>query len=212
MNFRSSKCFNGKLYITIEEFPYYIFSDKEGENILVKSLIRIPFTNKEIVLRKKNITGLTNDGKFVAMCVFGYEVEFKDLTLYTKVGELNALNHKVIFDEKMDFKATNTRGVIFSNKTSKYYGYTHRGICGFGIGDMLFDIRNENTSIYYNSIKYRIKYLYTLIRAITCKFRFKYLIEDGIKDVIPFNKRGSKIIETKEEAKQAAINFMKYIS
>ena len=212
MNFRSSKCFNGKLYITIEEFPYYIFSDKEGENILVKSLIRIPFTNKEIVLRKKNITGLTDHGKFVAMCVFGHEVKFKDLTLYTKVGELNALNHKVIFDEKMDFKATNTRGVIFSNKTSKYYGYTHRGICGFGIGDMLFDIRNENTSIYYNSIKYRIKYLYSLIRAITCKFRFKYLIEDGIKDVIPFNKRGSKIIETKEEAKQAAINFMKYLS
>lgn len=212
MNFRSSKCFNGKLYITIEEFPYYIFSDKEGENILVKSLIRIPFTNKEIVLRKKNITGLTDHGKFVAMCVFGHEVKFKDLTLYTKVGELNALNHKVIFDEKMDFKATNTRGVIFSNKTSKYYGYTHRGICGFGIGDMLFDIRNENTSIYYNNIKYRIKYLYRLIRAITCKFRFKYLVEDGIKDVIPFNKRGSKIIETKEEAKQAAINFMKYIS
>ena len=212
MKIKTSKCFNGKLYITIEEFPYYIFSDKEGENILVKSLIRIPFTNKEIVLRKKNITGLTNHGKFVAMCVFGHEVEFKDLTLYTKVGELNAITHKVIFDEKMDFKSTNTRGVIFSNKTSKYYGYTHRGICGFGIGDMLFDIRNENTSIYYNSIKYRIKYLYTLIRAITCKFRFKYLIEDGIKDIIPFNKRGSKIIETKEEAKQAAINFMKYIS
>ena len=212
MNFRSSKCFNGKLYITIEEFPYYIFSDKKGKNILVKSLIRIPFTNKEIVLRKKNITGLTNHGKFVAMCVFGHEVKFKDLTLYTKVGELNALNHKVIFDEKMDFKSTNTRGVIFSNKTSKYYGYTHRGIGAFGIGDMLFDINNENTSIYYNSIKYRIKYLYRLIQAITCKFRFKYLIEDGIKDVIPFNKRGSKIIETKEEAKQAAINFMKYIS
>ena len=126
MKIKTSKCFNGKLYITIEEFPYYIFSDKEGENILVKSLIRIPFTNKEIVLRKKNITGLTNHGKFVAMCVFGHEVEFKDLTLYTKVGELNAITHKVIFDEKMDFKSTNTRGVIFSNKTSKYYGYTDR--------------------------------------------------------------------------------------
>ena len=100
----------------------------------------------------------------------------------------------------------------YSDKTKKYYGFTHRGVEGFGIGDMLFDINNENTSIYYNSIKYRIKYLYTLIRAIICKFRFKYLIEDGIKDVIPFNKRGSKIIETKEEAKQAAINFMKYIS
>lgn len=212
MNFRSSKCFNGKLYITIEEFPYYIFSDKKGENILVKSLIRIPFTNKEIVLRKKNITGLTDHGKFVAMCVFGHEVKFKDLTLYTKVGELNALNHKVIFDEKMDFESTITRGVIFSNKTSKYYGYTHRGICGFGIGDMLFDINNENTSIYYNNFKYRLKYLYRLFINLKDRFTFKYLIEDGIKDVIPFNKRGSKIIETLEEANKAAINFMKYLS
>lgn len=212
MNFRSSKCFNGKLYITIEEFPYYVFSNKEGENILVKSLIRIPFTNKEIVLRKKNITGLTNHGKFVAMCVFGHEVEFKDLTLYTKVGELNAITHKVIFDEKMDFESTNIRGVIFSNKTSKYYGYTHRGICGFGIGDMLFDINNENTSIYYNSFKYRLKYLYRLFINLKDRFTFKYLIEDGIKDVIPFNKRGSKIIETLEEANKAAINFMKYLS
>ena len=70
----------------------------------------------------------------------------------------------------------------------------------------------KNGIIYYNSIKYRIKYLYSLIRSITCKFRFKYLIEDGIKDVTPFNKRGSKIIEIKEEAKQAVINFMKHIS
>ena len=169
MNFRNSKCFNGKLYITIEEFPYYIFSDKEGENILVKSLIRIPFTNKEIVLRKKNITGLT------------------DLILYTKVGELNALNHKVIFDEKMDFKATNTRGVIFSNKTSKYYGYTHRGICGFGIGDMLFDIRNENDYLYYKDYKLRIRFIFDLIKNIRNVIMFKSYIEDGIKIITPFN-------------------------
>ena len=212
MNFRSSKCFNGKLYLTIEEFPYYMFSGSKGENILVKSLIRIPFTNKEIVLRKENITGLTDHGKFVAMCVFGHEVKFKDLTLYTKVGELNALNHKVIFDEKMDFKATNTRGVIFSNKTSKYYGYTHRGICGFGIGDMLFDIRNENDYLYYKDYKLRIRFVFDLIKNIRNVIMFKSYIEDGIKIITPFNKRGSKKIETLEEAKKAAINFMKYLS
>ena len=151
-------------------------------------------------------------GKFVAMCVFGHEVEFKDLTLYTKVGELNTLNHTVIFNEKMDFKATNTRGVIFSNKTSKYYGYTHRGICGFGIGDMLFDIRNENDYLYYKDCKLRIRFIFNLIKNIRNVIMFKSYIEDGIKIITPFNKRGSKKIETLEEAKKAAINFMKYLS
>lgn len=211
MNFRSSKCFNGKLYITIEEFPHYIVCRNNGSDILVKKLFTIPFINKSIVLRKGGISNLTNYGKNIATNVFGLFKE-DDLCILTDVGAYDILTCRFLLDESMKYKNTNTYGVVYSDKTKKYYGFTHRGVEGFGIGDMLFDINNENTSIYYNSIKYRIKYLYTLIRAITCEFRFKYLIEDGIKDVIPFNKRGSKIIETKEEAKQAAINFMKYIS
>lgn len=208
MKIKTSKCFNGKLYLTIEKFPYYNYC---GNDILVKKLFTIPFVNKSIVLRKKGITNLTNYGRNIITNVFG---AFKENGLYVEVntGIYNILDYNFLLDESMKYKNTNTYGVIYSYKTKKYYGFTYRGIMGFGIGDMLFDINNENTSIYYNSIKYRIKYLYTLIRAITCKFRFRYLIEDGIKDIIPFNKRGSKIIETKEEAKQAAINFMKYIS
>lgn len=208
MKIKTSKCFNGKLYLTIEKFPYYNYC---GNDILVKKLFTIPFVNKSIVLRKKGITNLTNYGRNIITNVFG---AFKENGLYVEVntGIYNILDYSFLLDESMKYKNTNTYGVIYSYKTKKYYGFTYRGIMGFGIGDMLFDINNENTSIYYNSIKYRIKYLYTLIRAITCKFRFRYLIEDGIKDIIPFNKRGSKIIETKEEAKQAAINFMKYIS
>ena len=211
MKIKTSKCFNGKLYLTIEKFSYYRFCEYNGSDILVKKLFTIPFVNKFIVLRKKEITNLTDYGRTIITNVFGV---FKENSLYieTNIGSYNILDCSFLLDESMKYKNTNTYGVAYSDKTKKYYGFTHRGVEGFGIGDMLFDINNENTSIYYNSIKYRIKYLYTLIRAITCKFRFKYLIEDGIKDVIPFNKRGSKIIETKEEAKQAAINFMKYIS
>ena len=208
MKIKTSKCFNGKLYLTVEKFPYYKYY---GDNILIKILFTIPFVNKSIVLRKKEITNLTDYGRNIITNVFG---AFKESGLYveTNTGSYNILDYSFLLDESMKYKNTNTYGVVYSDKTKKYYGFTYRGIAGFGIGDMLFDVNNENTSIYYNSIKYRIKYLYTLIRAITCKFRFKYIIEDGIKDVIPFNKRGSKIIETKEEAKQAAINFMKYIS
>ena len=211
MKIKTSKCFNGKLYLTIEKYPYYRFCSDEGLDILVKKLFTIPFVNKSIVIRKKGITNLTDYGRTIITNVFG---TFKENGLYIEAntGTYNILDYSFLLDESMKYKNTNTYGVVYSDKTKKYYGFTHKGVEGFGIGDMLFDINNENTSIYYNSIKYRIKYLYTLIRAITCKFRFKYLIEDGIKDVIPFNKRGSKIIETKEEAKQAAINFMKYIS
>ena len=211
MKIKTSKCFNGKLYLTIEKFPHYIVCRNNGSDILVKKLFIIPFINKSIVLRKGRISNLTNYGKNIATNVFGLFKEY-DLCILTDVGAYDILTCRFLLDESMKYKNTNTYGVVYSDKTKKYYGFTHRGVEGFGIGDMLFDINNENTSIYYNSIKYRIKYLYSLIRAITCKFRFKYLIEDGIKDIIPFNKRGSKIIETKEEAKQAAINFMKYIS
>ena len=211
MKIKTSKCFNGKLYLTIEKFSYYRFCEYNGSNILIKKLFTIPFVNKSIVLRKKEITNLTDYGRNIITNVFGLFKEY-NLFVVTNVGVYDILACSFLLDESMKYKNTNTYGVAYSDKTKKYYGFTHRGIEAFGIGDMLFDINNENTSIYYNSIKYRIKYLYNLIRAITCKFRFKYLIEDGIKDVIPFNKRGSKIIETKEEAKQAAINFMKYIS
>lgn len=211
MKIKTSKCFNGKLYLTIEKYSYYRFCNYNGSDILVKKLFTIPFVNKSIVLRKKEITNLTDYGRAIITNLFGV---FKENGLYveTNKGIYNILDYNFLLDESMKYKNTNTYGVVYSGKTKKYYGFTSRGIEGFGIGDMLFDINNENTSIYYNNIKYRIKYLYRLIRAITCKFRFKYLIEDGIKNVIHFNKRGSKIIETKEEAKQAAINFMKYIS
>lgn len=211
MKIKISKCFNGKLYLTIEEFPYYRVCKYNGSNILVKKLFTIPFINKSIVLRKRGISNLTNYGKNIATNVFGLFKE-DDLCILTDVGAYDILTCRFLLDESMKYKNTNTYGVVYSDKTKKYYGFTHRGVKGFGIGDMLFDINNENTSMYYNSFKYRLKYLYRLFINLKDRFTFKYLIEDGIKDVIPFNKRGSKIIETKEEAKQAAINFMKYIS
>ena len=211
MKIKTSKCFNGELYLKIEKSPHYIVCRYNDSDILVKKLFTIPFVNKSIVLRKRKITNLTDYGRNIVTNVFGL---FKECNLFvvTNVGVYDILACSFLLDESMKYKNTNTYGVAYSDKTKKYYGFTYRGIEAFGIGDMLFDINNENTSIYYNSFKYRLKYLYRLFINLKDRFTFKYLIEDGIKDVIPFNKRGSKIIETKEEAKQAAINFMKYIS
>jgi hypothetical protein len=68
--------------------------------------------------------------------------------------------------------------VGFHPGEQKWYGWSHRGICGFGIGDQLFDVE------------------YT----------------DGVTDETPFIERGSKVIETLDEARQAASNFAEYVS
>jgi hypothetical protein len=39
-----------------------------------------------------------------------------------------------------------------------------------------------------------------------------WLEQSGIASVIPFKMRGAKVIETWDEAKQAAINMSKYLS
>ena len=60
MKIKTSKYFNGKLYLTVEKFSHYRFCEYNGSNILVKKLFTIPFVNKSIVLRKKEITNLTD--------------------------------------------------------------------------------------------------------------------------------------------------------
>ena len=38
MKIKTSKCFNGKLYLTIEKFSYYRFYSYSSSDILVKKL------------------------------------------------------------------------------------------------------------------------------------------------------------------------------
>ena len=40
----------------------------------------------------------------------------------------------------------------------------------------------------------------------------KYIYNEGISSVIPFNRRGKKVIKTWEDAKEAAISLSKYLS
>ncbi len=70
----------------------------------------------------------------------------------------------------------------FCKKQRKWYGWSHRAIYGFGIGDKLFE---ENYRPHANDKK---------------------------NDLIPFNKHGSVVIRTLKQAKQAAINFAASVS
>lgn len=126
---------------------------------------------------------------------------------------------RFLFNEKYDFEPTESDQVFFDRKSEKYIGYSHRGRQMFGIGDMLFDLKNENLDIYYQNPKYRWQYIKVLLRYHIKKdwFGFKDICEDniighGIKTIVPFRERGSKRIETLEEAYKAASNFAEYVS
>ena len=94
-----------------------------------------------------------------------------------------------------------------------YYGYSHRGGALFQIGDRVFDNYYLPTKSDYTQEEwdgYYKKYQDSLSKA--DEFDKKWIVSDGIASVIPFNKRGKKVIKTWEDAKEAAISLSKYLS
>jgi hypothetical protein len=106
------------------------------------------------------------------------------------------------------FKSTD-----FGNLIVGYYGYSHRGGQLFKIGDRLFDQNYEPKKEDYSEDEWN-KWKSDFGRAYDNGdgLTKKWMTDDGIKYVIPFNKRGPKNISTWKEAKQAAINMSKYLS
>jgi hypothetical protein len=93
------------------------------------------------------------------------------------------------------------------------YGFSHRGGCLFRIGDRLFeedyhphvkDYTKEQWKVWHDKYRNELRKADGLDR--------KYLCEDGVAGFVPFNMRGKKIIETFDEAIQAANNLSKYLS
>ena len=72
----------------------------------------------------------------------------------------------------------------YSESNDKWYGYSHRAICGFGIGNKLFDAEwNDDGK----------------------------LSEEEVEK-LKFVERGSITIKNNEQAREAASNFAKYVS
>jgi len=100
-----------------------------------------------------------------------------------------------------------------NGKLLGYYGYTHRGGCLFKIGDRLFDSSYRPIEGDYEEWEWlgwedKFNILYDEGDDLTKKWMY----EDGIAYVMPYNKRGSKVIKTLGEALQAAINISKELS
>jgi hypothetical protein len=92
-------------------------------------------------------------------------------------------------------------------------GYTHRGGQLFKIGDRLSDgkykpRKDDYTEDEWTQYENRFKELY----GEEDELGKKWMDADGISYVIPFKLRGSKLIETMEEAFIAAKNMSNYLS
>lgn len=102
-----------------------------------------------------------------------------------------------------------------NNEHIGYYGYTHRGGNTFKIGDKLFDekykpIKEDYTSEEWN--EWETQYNKAISDPNEDEWWINDIKRDGISRYIPYSKRGKKIIENLEEAKQAAINISNYLS
>ena len=122
------------------------------------------------------------------------------------------LNYIWMLNPKYNFICCKNPQVMFSRKSHKYYGYSHRGGAFFGIGDMLFDEDKEKETLYYRNKSFRISFIKHLIKYINNPFDFEDLVTNSITSIVPFKCRGSKIIEDMQEAYIAASNFAKYLS
>jgi hypothetical protein len=101
----------------------------------------------------------------------------------------------------------------YSMTDNMWVGWSHRAKAGFKKGDRLFDetykpIESDYTQAEWKN--WKVKFQKAINKA--DDLEKKWIIEDGMSYVIPFKQRGPKIIETNQEAKQAAINFSKYVS
>jgi hypothetical protein len=98
-----------------------------------------------------------------------------------------------------------------------YCGYTHRGAQIFRIGDRLFDELYEPKEKDYPAEQWAgwVKEYNDGIAKAEAEGDTWWaddIRNDGISRYIPFKLRGSKVIETLEEAAQAAINLSKHLS
>jgi hypothetical protein len=94
-----------------------------------------------------------------------------------------------------------------------YHGYSHRGGQTFKLGDRLFDASYKPKKEDYEEWEWTgWEYKYLELYGKSDELDKKWMRESGISYVIPYKKRGKKIIEDFEECLQASINMSKDLS
>lgn len=94
-----------------------------------------------------------------------------------------------------------------------YHGYTHRGGQTFKIGDRLFDASYQPKEEDYEEWEWAgWKLDFDKRYSESDDLDKRWMNESGISYVIPYKKRGKKLIENMDECLQAAINMSKDLS
>jgi len=110
-----------------------------------------------------------------------------------------------------------TDGIVGGDDILGYYGYSHRGGQTFKIGDRLFDENYTPKEEDYTKGEW-VGFMIDRIKSIKHSLKESYFDTEEeaekntpISDVIPFTMRGTKLIETWDEAKIAAKNISSYL-
>jgi hypothetical protein len=102
---------------------------------------------------------------------------------------------------------------IENDNVEGFHGYTHRGGSTFKIGDRLFDAEYMPVVDDYDRKEFEGYWKeYSKSYSKADDFDKKSIYGDGIKAVIPFNRRGKQVIKDWDQARQAAINISKDLS
>ena len=204
----------GKVYLKIEKgSPFY--SKGPNHDRCLKKLFSI--FGYSVSLRVNDTTRFKEKYIEKLLNVFdsvGSNKAFKGTTTYFLDDNTWILKH---IDE---LETTDNWLVFYNKKHNSYIGYSHRAAQEFKIGDMLFTGKKpKNVHQFYCDKKLRWKMLKTLLKHHFKNdvYGFEDIFEDniighGISVFVPFKKKGEKVIETKEEAYQAACNFANYVS
>jgi hypothetical protein len=221
----------GKLYFSIsKESPYYRSGGDILNNVHFKFL-GIYFTSR--LKKKQTLKGFRKDQKlirvFESTCgvkVGGYQVMDASQNTYddwslpdavtTQISKklVGTLDDCYWMLEKSVVICDEFPSAGYSLTDNSWIGWSHRAKAAFKNGDRLFDEKYKPVEADYSPAewdKFNKDYAKSLANA-KDSLDLKWIKEDGLSYVIPFKLRGPKLIETREEAKQAAINFSKYVS
>lgn len=216
--------YNGKNYVAFEKTPFYVKGTKDHNGIDQLERVWFKIFGKYLVTRTTNCTGYSP-----AMIEAIRKAGFHKVDKFSAIREIpNNPNSSVRLDDntflrkevmKGNVQATDYPEIMYNTRTERWYCIRTKATMGFGIGDWLFDLENEQNEDFWWKIepavaKYMDRIQWTYKNNLFFKGNFddlRDLLEGGIKMVIPYNLRGRKIIETEEEAIEAVRNFAKYM-
>jgi hypothetical protein len=156
---------------------------------------------------------LTNNGKYIGDIETGWWYYENNLVVCEDYPHGVAIKLKENNYFKKHDRTYHSSDLNLDGEAVGYYGYTHRGGALFQIGDRVFDnyylpAASDYTEEEWN--EFNSKFQKSIKNA--DEFDMKHIYNEGISSVIPFNRRGKKVIKTWEDAKEAAISLSKYLS